>query len=143
MPWDDEGDSTLPGRTYSDAESAIDLIKYHALKRTIAVRTLLVGLPVALVALPWLPYASLAIAAGVLCGLGNMYLSMRGNERLVDRRNVSVFVLSSFLRLALFGIVAAALALRGPAWSLGPYLAGFFLPLALYAVEAPHAFRNT
>jgi len=143
MPWDDEGDSPPAGRTYSDAESAADLAIYFGLKRTVSIRTILVAGPIALVALPWLPYGSLALGAGVACGLGNMFLSMRGNERLVDRRNVAVFVLSSFLRLAVFGIVAAALALRGPWWSLGPFLAGFFLPLALYAVEAPRAFRNT
>ncbi len=130
------------GRTYGDAESAADLAIYRGLKRTVAFRSLLVTLPVALVILIWLPRPALAIAAGVLCGIANMLLGMRGNEWLLDRGNVALFVLSSFLRLALFGIVAAALALWGPPWLLGPFFLGFFVPLATYALLAPRAFER-
>lgn len=128
------------GRTYGLAESAADLAIYREFKRTVALRSVLVAAPVALVLVLWFPRPALALGIGVLCGIANMFLGMYGNERLVEVRNVGVFVLSSFLRLGLFGIVAAALAIWGPWWSFGPYFAGFFLPLALYALGVTRAF---
>ncbi|MDQ2991310.1 MAG: hypothetical protein M3R30_00615 [Candidatus Eremiobacteraeota bacterium] len=128
------------GRTYGDAESAADLATYYGHKRTVAFRTVLIATPFALVSALWLPRPALALGIGALCGIANMLLGTYGNERLVDVRNVGVFVLSSFLRLGLFGIVAASLAVWGPWWSFGPYFAGFFLPLALYALGVPRAF---
>jgi hypothetical protein len=79
------------------------------------------------------PVAGIAVAFGTACGLANAFLSMRGNERLVEHRSVSSFVFSSILRIAVFGIVPAEFALHGPAWSMAAYFLGFFTPLALYA----------
>jgi hypothetical protein len=60
---------------------------------------------------------------------------MYGNERLVERRLVGMHVISSLLRIGLFGIVPVLLTLRsGSLWSLGLYFAGFFIPLALYGL---------
>jgi hypothetical protein len=84
----------------------------------------------------------LAFAIGIATGLANTLALRRGTERLLDSRNPIFFGISSLLRLAGFSIVAAALAVRGPWWSLGPFLAGFFFPLATYAMSAARAFRN-
>jgi hypothetical protein len=129
-------------RSYSDAESAADLARYYALKRSVAGRSLLVAALVSLLLLAWQWYASLAFAVGVLCGVANMLAVMRTSERLVETRNAVPFAFGSLLRLAGFGIVAAALAVRGPPWSLGPFLVGFFLPLAMYAHSASRAFQR-
>ena len=93
---------------------------------------------------PWptVGWLLLALAIGVACGLANVLAIRRGTERLLESRNPLFFGLSSLLRLAAFSIVAAALAVRGPWWSLGPFLAGFFSPLAAYALGAARAFRK-
>jgi hypothetical protein len=88
------------------------------------------------------PLAGAALAAGVCCGLINAFLTMRGNERLVEHRSVAVFVLSSILRIAVFAIVPVEFALHGPAWTIGAYFAGFFTPLALYTVLVARAVRT-
>ncbi|MGC1380727.1 MAG: hypothetical protein WA814_06850 [Candidatus Baltobacteraceae bacterium] len=129
-------------RSYSDADSAADLATYYKLKRSVAGRSLLVVTVIALLVLPWSWYASLALAVGVFCGTANMLAIMRGSERLVESRSAVLFALSSLLRLTAFSIVAAALVARGPWWSLGPFLAGFFFPLATYALSAPRAFQT-
>lgn len=89
------------------------------------------------------PVPALALGVGCLCGVANMFLTMRGAERLAESRRAGIFVLSSFLRIGLFGIVAAAFALSGPFWSMGLYFIGLFLPLALYAAQAPRVFGRT
>ena len=128
------------GRTYGLAESAADLAIYREYKRTVALRSVLVAAPVALVLVLWSAHSALALGIGAVCGIANLFLGTYGNERLVDVRNVGLFVLSSFLRIGLFGIVAAALAMWGPWWLSGPYFAGFFLPLAIYALGVTRAF---
>jgi hypothetical protein len=133
----------LDRRSYSDAASAADLAAYYALMRWVAGRSLLVAATVCLPLLVWNWFASLAFAIGIVAGLANMLAIMRGSERLVEGRNPALFALSSLLRLAGFGIVAALLAARGPWWSLGPFLAGFFFPLATYALRASRVFHQT
>jgi hypothetical protein len=132
---------SLPRRSNSDAESAADLRTYHALKWSVAGRSLLVAALASLLLLVWQWRASLTFAIGVLCGVANMLAIMRGSERLVETRSAALFALGSLLRLAGFAIVAAAVAFAGPWWSLGPFLAGFFLPLAMYALGASRAFQ--
>jgi hypothetical protein len=112
------------------------------LKRSVVATTLLVAGIAVLALLPAVPYAALAVAVGAACGLANMLAIMRASERLLESRNATFFGLSSLLRLAAFSIVAAALAVRGPWWSLGPFLAAFFLPLATYAFRAWRLFRS-
>jgi hypothetical protein len=115
---------------------------YYRLKWTVAGRTAAIGLAVSLVLLAWNWYAGLALGVGFACGIANTLAIMYGSERLVETRSTLVFGLSSLLRLAAFSIVAAALAAHGPWWSLGPFLAGFFFPLAAYAWGASRAFRE-
>ena len=122
------------GRSYSVAEAEADLAAYRALKRSASARSLVIAAAVALLAFYWLPVPALALAAGGVCGVFNTLLTTGTTERLLDSRNVGLFVLSSFLRIGLFGIVPVAFAARGPWWSMAWYFAGFFLPLALFAI---------
>lgn len=124
----------MSARNYGPADAAVDLARYHELKRSVTVRSLLfVSLVAAVLALRT-PILATSLAIGGLCGIGNMRLMMLGNERLADRQDSRIFVLSSFLRLGLFGIIAGILAIRGPWYAMGLYFAGFFTPLALYAL---------
>jgi hypothetical protein len=130
------------GRSYSVAEAEADLAAYRALKRTASARALAIAAVVALLTARWLPVPALALAAGGLCGVFNTLLTTATTERLLDSRNVGLFVLSSFLRIGLFGIVPVAFAAHGPWWSMAWYFAGFFLPLAMFAVGARRAFER-
>jgi hypothetical protein len=116
---------------------------YYRLKWSVAAKCATVGLVSSLLLLTWSWQASVALGVGFACGIANTLAIMRGSERLVETRNPVLFGLSSLLRLAAFSIVAAALAARGPWWSLGPFLAGFFFPLAAYAWGASRAYRQT
>lgn len=129
-------------RSYSGAEAAADLATYHRLKWSVAKRSLAAVAVVAILLVPWAWYAGLALTIGAVCGVANMLAIMRGSERLVETGSPLLFGLSSLLRLGAFSIVAAAVAARGPWWALGPFLAGFFIPLAGYALGALRAFRR-
>ncbi len=116
-------------------ESPADLELYGQLKRSTALGALVMVALAALVLRVWRPGFALVLLAGGVAGVVNALLSMFGNERLLDRRNVGAFVLSSFLRLCVFGIVPVALALRLPSlWTLAWYFIGFFTPLGLFGV---------
>ena len=130
------------GRSYSVAEAEADLAAYRALKRSASARSLAIAAVVALLAVRWLPVPAMALAAGGVCGALNTLLTTVTTERLLDSRNVGLFVLSSFLRIGLFGIVPVAFAARGPWWSMAWYFAGFFLPLAMFALGARRAFER-
>jgi hypothetical protein len=119
------------------------MTQYYRLKWSVARTCGAVGGVLTLLVLPWNRYASLAVGLGFACGIANTLGIMHGSERLAVNGNPVFFGLSSLLRLAGFSIVAAALAARGPWWSLGPFLAGFFFPLAAYAWVASRAFRQT
>ena len=131
--WDDEQEeSPSTRRSYSPAEAAADRAFYEQMKRAAVLGTLLVvALPVVFLAL-WRPWFALALGVGGLAGMANTLLTTHGNERLLERRNVAAFVLSSFVRIGLFGIVPVVLAVRAPSfWTLALYFAGFFTPLAV------------
>ena len=130
------------GRSYSVAEAEADLAAYRALKRSASARSLAIAAVVALLVVRWLPVPAVALAVGGLCGVLNTLLTTVTTERLLDSRNVGLFVLSSFLRIGLFGIVPVAFAARGPWWSMAWYFAGFFLPLAIFALSARRAFER-
>jgi hypothetical protein len=130
------------GRSYSDADAAADLAAYEALKRKASLGSLVVVAIASLLVVRWQPHSSLALAAGGVCGVVNAYLTGSSGERLLKNRIVGLFVLSSFLRIGVFGIVPVAFAVHGPWWSMAWYFAGFFLPLALFAVGAPRAFER-
>ena len=142
MAWEDEEDKAPAERSYGDAEAALDLASYLALKRSVSIRSLILVALAGLVAFHWYPIPALALVIGGLCGVLNNLLVMRSGERMVDRRSTGGFVISSFLRITVFGIVPVAFAVHGPWWSMAWYFAGFFLPLALFAVGARRAFER-
>lgn len=108
---------------------------YRGLKRSMALGTFVVLALAAAVLAIWDFGFALVLLAGGAAGIANAFISMYGNERLLDRRNVAIFVLSSFLRLCLFGIVPVALAVRVPSfWTPLWYFIGFFTPLGLFGV---------
>ena len=92
--------------------------------------------------LAWSSLASLSLLLGVVCGVVNMWLTRYGTQRLLERRNVGAFVISSFLRLGAFAIVPLGLALTGKWWTLAVYFAGFFLPLVLYLFSVRRHFER-
>ena len=81
------------------------------------------------------PILGFDLVLGGLCGLGNMWLVMRNNERLLaGRRSRGVYGLVNVVRILGIGIVPVFSAVTGPWWSMGIALAGFFTPLVLYAL---------
>lgn len=84
-----------------------------------------------------IPWYGLVWLVGTGCGTLNAVWSWHVNERLLQQMRIGPFVISSFVRLGLFGIVPVALALRVPsAWTICVYFVGFFVPLASYALAA-------
>lgn len=130
------------GRRYSDADAAADLAAYVALRRAVSIWSLASIAVAALLAVRWLPVPALALATGGLCGVLNAQLTGSSGELLLKNRTVGLFVLSSFLRIGTFSIVPVAFAVHGPWWSMAWYFAGFFLPLALFAVGALRALER-
>ena len=132
---DGEQEEASGSRTYSPAEAAADMAFYYRLRRAAAVGTLIA---VAFAAIPlaaWNLWYAIALAVGGGAGIANAVLSMYGNERLLERRSIAAFVISSFIRIGLFGIVPVILAVRVPSlWTLGWYFVGFFTPLALSGI---------
>jgi len=133
-------DNLLTRRTDSGAEAAADFAVYLALKRSVSLWSLVVAAAAGLLVVRWLPHPAYALWAGGACGVLNARWTMRSGERLAVRPSVVGFVLSSFVRIGLFGIVPVAFAVAGPWWSMAWYFAGFFLPLAMFALGAYRAF---
>jgi hypothetical protein len=107
-----------------------------------AVWTLAFASLAALVSWAWSPAAGEALLFGAACGLFNSFAVMFGYERLAgDGKGAAVFVVSSALRLVIFGVAPAIVATRGPLWAVGCYYLGFFTPLASYAIIAGRAWR--
>ena len=116
------------------ASAAVDA--YIARRRSVGFRSLLVLVPVAVIlAALRAPILGFDLLLGAACGLGNMWLVMRNNERLLaGRRSRGVYGLVNVVRILGIGIVPVFSAVTGPWWSMGIALAGFFTPLALYAL---------
>jgi hypothetical protein len=125
-----------------NADQSAQLASYRGLCWAVAGRTLAAGALLCLALAALERDAALALAVGLACGVANMVATMRGTERLITTGSPVLFGLSSLLRLAGFSIVAAAVAARGPWWSLGPFLAGFFTPLAAYGFSALRVVRR-
>ncbi len=132
-----------PAGPNSEAAAAVDLRAYYARKRSTIVWSLLVTAVVSLAVAAGSPIAGVTLGFGGLCGIANALLLMRSTERLVDHRSVGSFVFSSLLRIVIFGIIPVEFALHGPWWTMATYFAGFFLPLAIYAVSVGRAARTS
>jgi hypothetical protein len=139
-PWDEEPWEVRGN--YTAADAAADLAAYSRLKRTACVRSAILIIALALLLTPFTLWGAFALTVGGICGITGALLLARGNERLVDRGNVRSFVLSSFLRIAVFAIVPVGLAVRGPVWSMALYFAGYFTPVLFFAAAAPRAFER-
>lgn len=126
-----------PGHNEAGAESSADLRDYHARKRLICVRTSLFLIPLVALAAVRNPVASLQLALGGALGVLNMLLVMRENERLLSGgRSRAIFTLNGQVRILAVGILPVAVALRlGYFWTIALYIAGFFTPLVLYALD--------
>jgi len=137
-----EEGSPPPNPNSGSAVPAAELRAYYVRKRLMVVWSFAFALPLGLVIAAASPIAAVAEVFGTVCGVANALLSMRGNERLADHRSVGSFVLSSVLRILVFGIVPVEFGLHGPWWSMATYFVGFFTPLALYAVIVARGLRT-
>ncbi len=125
-----------------NAVSEAELRAYYDRKRPMASWSFGLALPGAALLAAKSPLAAVALVVGVSCGILNALLTMRGNERLANHQSVSTFVVSSILRIGVFGVLPVTFALHGPWWTMAAYFLGFFLPLALYALIAWRAVRT-
>ena len=118
----------------AEASAAVDA--YNARRRSVGFRSFLLLVPVAAVLVVLRsPNLGFDLVLGGACGLGNMWLVMRNNERLLaGRRSRGVYGLVNLVRILGIGIVPVFSAVTGPWWSMGIALAGFFAPLVLYAL---------
>jgi hypothetical protein len=119
------------------------LREYHARKRSVALRSSLLLAGIAIVMATRSPILGLDLAIGGGCGVLNMLLIMRNNERLLDgRRSRGVYGLNNVVRVLGVGVLPAVAAVTGPVWTLAISYAGFFTPLASYAIELRNAYRR-
>ena len=82
-----------------------------------------------------IPFAVLALAAGLFCGYLNLRLLDAAGRRLAESGASKAFVLSRLSRVGVFAIVAVAFAAVGPWWCAVLYIAGLFIPIASYAAR--------
>jgi hypothetical protein len=84
----------------------------------------------------WWPVLGLGFAVGGICGVVNMLLIMRNNERLLDRgRSRGAYGLSNTVRIIVVGLVPVGVAMNHPWWYMLVAVAGMFVPLVLYSFE--------
>lgn len=118
------------------AEPEDHLRAYFARKRIVGIRSAFVIVPVAGCAAIWSPLLGLDLAAGGICGVVNMLLVMRNNERLLERaRSPGVYGLHNTLRVVCICLVPVIAAAGHPWWYMLVAIAGFFAPLVLYSFE--------
>lgn len=134
----------LTGHKMGGADPTAELRAYHARKRLISVRTLLFLAPLVVIATVRNPVAGLELALGGGLGVLNMLATMRANERLLEgRSNRATFALNAQARIFAVGILPVAVAYRfGEYWTVALYVAGFFTPLALYALAYHRTVRQ-
>ena len=118
----------------AEATAAVDA--YYARRRSVGFRSFLLLVPVAAgLAVLRTPILGFDLLLGAVCGVGNMWLVMRNNERLLSgRRSRGVYGFVNLVRIMGIGIVPVFSAVTGPWWSMGVALAGFFTPLVLYGL---------
>ncbi len=118
------------------AEPDEHLRAYFARKRIVGVRSSFVIVPAAGCMAIWSPPLGIDLAVGGMCGVVNMLLVMRNNERLLERgRSRSAYGLHNTLRIAVVCLVPVVIAARQPWWYMLVAVAGFFMPLMLYSFE--------
>jgi hypothetical protein len=124
------------GHKRGGADPTAELLAYHARKRLISVRTSLFLAPLVVIATMRNPVAGLELALGGVLGVLNMLAMMHANERLLEgRSNRALFALNAQARIFVVGVLPVVVALRfGEFWTVALYIAGFFTPLALYAI---------
>jgi hypothetical protein len=99
--------------------------------------------PIAVLTAVWSPVLGFDLVLGGLCGIGNMWLIMRNNERLLDgRRSRGAYGATNLARILGVGFAPVVSAMTGPWWSMGIALAGFFTPLVLYAFALRREFST-
>jgi hypothetical protein len=124
------------------ADSA-GLREYHARKRSVTLRSSLLLAGIAVLVALRSPLLGLDLVIGGGCGVVNMLLIMRNNERLLDgRRSPGVYGLNNVIRVLGVGILPATAAITGPVWALAISYAGFFTPLVSYAIVLRNAYRR-
>jgi hypothetical protein len=117
--------------------------EYHARKRSAALRSSLLLAGLAIVMATRSPILGLDLAIGGGCGVLNMLLIMRNNERLLaGRRSRGVYGFNNVVRVLGIGVLPAVAAVTGPVWTLAVSYAGFFTPLASYAIALRNAYRR-
>jgi hypothetical protein len=131
------------GHNTQGADTAAALSAYNARKRSVGFRAVMLLLPVAVLAAFRSPILGFDLLLGGLCGIGNMWLVMRNNERLLDgRRSRGVYGATNLARILGVGFAPVVSAMTGPWWSMGIALAGFFTPLVLYALALRREFST-
>lgn len=125
------------------AESDSELRAYFARKRTISARSLLLLTLLAAAIGLRNPALGVDLLIGGACGVANMLLLMRGNERLLDgKTRLGGHAVGGLIRIATFGAVPVIITARGPWWAMFVYFAGFFTPLALYGFALQRHYRR-
>ncbi|HEY0396490.1 MAG TPA: hypothetical protein VGD01_18580 [Candidatus Elarobacter sp.] len=134
----------LTGHNMGGADPTAELLAYHARKRLISVRTLVFLAPLVALATVRNPVAGLQLGLGGVLGVLNMVATMRANERLLDGgSNRAIFALYAQARIFAVGIIPVAVAFfLGQYWTIALYVAGFFTPLALYAIAYHRTVRE-
>ncbi len=131
------------GDNTQGADTAAALSAYNARKRSVGFQAVLLLLPIAVMMAIWSPVLGFDLILGGFCGLGNMWLVMRNNERLLDgRRSPGVYGATNLARILGVGFAPVVSAMTGPWWSMGIALAGFFTPLVLYAFALRREFST-
>ena len=132
----DEEGSSIDGDNTPSAEPGVDVRAYFTRKRSTAVRSAYVVLPVAVLLAFRSPMLGFVLALGGTCGVVNMLLVMRNNERLlIGGRSRGAYGISNTLRMVVVGLVPVVAAARYPWWYMLVAIAGFFTPLVLYSFE--------
>ncbi len=120
-----------------------ELREYHERKRSVAQRSSLLLAGIAVLVALRSPLLGLDLVIGGGCGVVNMLLIMRNNERLLDgRRSPGVYGLNNVVRVLGVGMLPATAAVTGPVWALAISYAGFFTPLISYAIVLRNAYRR-
>jgi len=131
------------GHKSTGASEAVAIGEYAARKRRIYLRSLLAAVLIAVPLAARGPILGLEFAIAVLCGLGNMLLLTRANERLLSgRTSVGAHAFGSVMRVVASGAVPVFFAPFVPWWAFGVYFGGFFVPLVFYALDLRRSYRD-